>query len=159
MNNLLNIKKSLDKTKVLSYIIVVTRQSDWRMSMANLVFYEGWTDTLQALSKIKDIQFAKDAAWEIINYGTKGIYTTDDKDLIDFVDGMCAIQIDKSQKRYAACKENGSQGGRPQKVTKESVKELSDKGLSKQQIAETLKCSIRSVERKLAEVEIDDDDI
>lgn len=124
--------------------------------MSNLVFYEGWTDTLQALSKIKDIQFAKDATWEIINYGTKGKYTTNDKDLIDFVDGMCAAQIDKSQKRYAACKVNGSQGGRPEKCSKASVQRLRDAGLTKQEIADNLGCSVRSVERKLAEIKDDE---
>lgn len=117
--------------------------------MSNLVFYEGWVDTLQALSKIKDIQFAKDVAWEIINYGTKDTYWTDNKDIIDFVQGMCSAQIQKSQRRYAACKINGASGGRPKKYSNESILELHNSGLSNQEIANNLGCSVRTVERAL----------
>ena len=115
--------------------------------MANLVFYEGWTDTLHALSKIKDVQFAKEVAWEIINYGTKGQYTTDNKDIIDLVNGMCAIQIEKSQKRYKASKDNGTQGGRPPRFSKETILQMHEQGFSNQEIAEQLKCSVKTVER------------
>ena len=124
--------------------------------MSNLVFYEGWVDTLRALSKIKDIQFAKDAAWEIINYGTKGTYWTDNKDIIDFVQGMCSAQIQKSQRRYAACKTNGSAGGRPKKYSEETIIELHNSGLSNQEIANNLGCSIRTVERALMTYEEDE---
>ena len=81
------------------------------MVMANLVFYEGWLDTLINLSNINGKEFAKDAAWEILNYGIKGEYSTDDENLIGFVDGLCYAQIKKSQNRYETYQKNGEQGG------------------------------------------------
>ena len=103
--------------------------------MANLVFYEGWLDTLINLSNINGKEFAKDAAWEIRNYGIKGEYSSDDENLIGFVDGLCYAQIKKSQNRYEACRKNGEQGGTPPQYDHNKMIELYNQGMNINQIS------------------------
>ena len=113
--------------------------------MANLVFYEGWLDTLNTLAELNGEEFAKNAAWEILNYGIKGEYTTDNETLIRFVDGLCYAQIKKSQKRYEACKQNGSQGGSTSKYDHDTMVELYDQGMNINQISKKMNCSYNAV--------------
>lgn len=113
--------------------------------MANLVFYEGWLDTLSVLTELNGEEFAKNAAWQILNYGIKGEYTTNDETLIRFVDGLCYAQIKKSQEHYNSCKKAGAQGGAPAKYDHDKMIELYEQGMNINQISKKMKCSYNAV--------------
>ena len=113
--------------------------------MANLVFYEGWLDTLSVLTELNGEEFAKNAAWQILNYGIKGEYTTNDETLIRFVDGLCYAQIKKSQEHYNSCKKAGAQGGAPAKYDHDKMIELYEQGMNINQISKNMNCSYNAV--------------
>lgn len=113
--------------------------------MANLVFYEGWLDTLSVLTELNGEEFAKNAAWQILNYGIKGEYTTNDETLIRFVDGLCYAQIKKSQEHYNSCKKAGAQGGAPAKYDHDKMIELYEQGMNINQISKKMNCSYNAV--------------
>ena len=132
------------------------------MVLANLVFYEGWLDALINLSKISGDDFAKDAAWEILNYGIKGEYSTTDENLIGFIDGLCYAQIKKSQNRYEACRKNGEQGGAPAQYDHNEMIELYKQGMNINQISKNVNCSynaVRNVINKYKAITNRDDEI
>lgn len=113
--------------------------------MANLVFYEGWLDTLSVLTELNGEEFAKNAAWQILNYGIKGEYTTNDETLIRFVDGLCYAQIKKSQEHYDSCKRAGAQGGAPAKYDHDKMIEFYEQGMNINQISKKMNCSYNAV--------------
>lgn len=113
--------------------------------MANLVFYEGWLDTLSVLTELNGEEFAKNAAWQILNYGIKGEYTTNDETLIRFVDGLCYAQIKKSQEHYNSSKKAGAQGGAPAKYDHNKMIELYEQGMNINQISKKMNCSYNTV--------------
>ena len=113
--------------------------------MANLVFYEGWLDTLSVLTELNGEEFAKNAAWQILNYGIKGEYTTNDETLIRFVDGLCYAQIKKSQEHYNSSKKAGAQGGAPAKYDHNKMIELYEQGMNINQISKKMNCSYNAV--------------
>ena len=113
--------------------------------MANLVFYEGWLDTLSVLTELNGEEFAKNAAWQILNYGIKGEYTTNDETLIRFVDGLCYAQIKKSQEHYNSSKKAGTQGGAPAKYDHNKMIELYEQGMNINQISKKMNCSYNAV--------------
>jgi hypothetical protein len=124
----------------------------------NFVFLASWYDIIAAYDK-DNPGMAGELSKQIIYYGVTGELTTTDPIITSLINSMCAVIIDKSKRRYANCRENGAQGGRPEKFTKEDVRKLRDAGLTKQEIADNLLCSVRSVERKLAELREEDDEI
>lgn len=113
--------------------------------MANLVFYEGWLDTLSVLTELNGEEFAKNAAWQILNYGIKGEYTTNDETLIRFVDGLCYAQIKKSQEHYNSSKKAGAKGGAPAKYDHDKMIELYEQGMNINQISKKMNCSYNAV--------------
>jgi uncharacterized protein (DUF433 family) len=123
----------------------------------NFIFYGSWKEHLNGLKELCGEDVAKDVAWQIINYGTYKSFDTDDQKIIDIVNGMCRDLIDSAKKRREASISNGTKGGRPKKYSVEDMLDLRNKGLSPQDIADNLGCSVKTVQRALAAA--DDDEI
>ena len=116
----------------------------------NFVFYGSWIETLDGLSKKCGDDFAKDVAWQIIQFGTTKEMNTDDPVIIGIVNGMCRDLISSAKKRRDASLKNGAQGGRPKQFNEEEIFTLHSQGLSDQDIADNLGCSVRTVQRALS---------
>lgn len=119
----------------------------------NFVFYGSWKEHLDGLKELCGEDVAKEVAWQIINYGTYKDFDTDDQKIINMVNGMCRDLIVSAKKRRLASIENGKQGGRPKKYSDDEIKALYNKGLSPQEIADNLQCSIKTVQRALANID------
>lgn len=117
----------------------------------NFVFYGSWLDAIEGLEETNGREFANEFARQIINYGTSGEVTTDNKMLIGLINGMCKNLVEKSKKRYTASVENGKQGGRPTKFDPETIRAMKEQGMNYQEIAAELGCNVRTVQRALAD--------
>ena len=123
----------------------------------NFVFYGSWKEHLNGLKELCGEDVAKEVAWQIINYGTSKEFDTDDQKIINMVNGMCRDLIISAKRRRQASVENGRQGGRPTKYSQDDIAALYHKGLTEQDIADNLGCSLRTVQRAL--INIVDDEI
>jgi AraC-like DNA-binding protein len=123
----------------------------------NFLFLASWHDILEGYDNAGKPEIASEIAKQIIYYGVTGQITSDDPVVVGTVTGMCAALIDRSKKRYNTCVINGRQGGRPKKYSVDDMMALRDQGLSLQDIADNLGCSVKTVQRALAAV--DDDEI
>ena len=119
----------------------------------NFVFYGSWKEHLNGLQELCGEDVAKEVAWQIINYGTVKEFDTDDQKIIGMVNGMCRDLIDSAKKRREASIGNGRQGGRPKKYNLNDILALRDQGLSPQDIADNLGCSVKTVHRALADAD------
>ena len=116
----------------------------------NFIFYGSWKEHLDGLKDLCGDSVAKEVAWQIINYGTSADFDTDDQKIINMVNGMCRDLIVSAKKRRQASIDNGKQGGRPKKYKDEDIFYLHNQGLSPQDIADNLGCSVKTVQRTLA---------
>ena len=123
----------------------------------NFVFYGSWKEHLDGLKDLCDEDVAKEVAWQIINYGTYKGFDTEDQKIINMVNGMCRDLIVSAKKRRLASIENGKQGGRPKKYKEEDIVALFNQGLTCQDIADNLGCSVKTVQRALAAIDADDE--
>ena len=123
----------------------------------NFIFYGSWKEHLNGLKELCGEDVAKEVAWQIINYGTYKDFDTEDQNIINMVNGMCRDLIISAKKRREASVANGKQGGRPKKYSVDDMLALRDKGLSPQDIADNLGCSVKTVQRALATADSDDD--
>ena len=123
----------------------------------NFVFLASWYDVIEAYDKAGQSDIAASIAKEIITYGVTGQTTTDDPLILGIVRGMCATLIDKSKTRYIRSIENGKKGGRPKKYNVDNIIALHNQGLSAQDIAENLGCSVKTVQRALADATTEDE--
>lgn len=121
------------------------------MEYENFIFYGSWKEHLDGLKELCGEEVVKEVAWQIINYGTYKNFDTDDKTIINMVNGMCRDLIDSAKRRREKSATNGSQGGRPKKYTAEEMLALQGQGLSIPEIADRLGCSVKTVRRTLAD--------
>ena len=127
------------------------------MTYENFIFYGSWKEHLDGLKQLCGEDVAKEVAWQIINYGTYKGFDTEDQNVINMVNGMCRDLIDSAKKRREASVGNGKQGGRPKKYSVDDMIALRDQGLSLQDIADNLGCSVKTVQRALAAADSDDE--
>ena len=123
----------------------------------NFLFLASWHDILEGYDNAGKPEMASEIAKQIIYYGVTGQMTSNDPVVIGTVTGMCAALIDRSKKRYNTCVANGKQGGRPKKYSVDDMLHLRNQGLSDQDIADNLGCNLKTVQRTLANADIDDE--
>ena len=116
----------------------------------NFLFLASWHDILEGYDAAGKPEIASELAKQIIYYGVTGQTTSNDPVIVGTVTGMCAALIDKSKKRYNSCVANGKKGGRPKQYNNEDILYLHQQGLSEQDIADNLGCSVKTVQRALA---------
>ena len=116
----------------------------------NFIFYGSWKEHLNGLEELCGKDVVKEVAWQIINYGTTKEFDTDDQKIINIVNGMCRDLIISAKKRREASVTNGKQGGRPKQYSIDDMLYLRNQGLSPQEIADNLGCSVKTVQRALA---------
>jgi hypothetical protein len=118
--------------------------------MNDFIFLSNWYDVIKAYDDAGQEDMANAIAKEIIIYGVTGDTRTTDPLIYGIVKGLCADQIKRPKARYAHSVENGKKGGRPKKYNLEDMVSLRSYGLSDQEIADNLGCSIKTVQRTLA---------
>ena len=97
------------------------------------------------------VEYARETLWEIMLMGTAGEMETSKKSIRGIVDGMCRENILAARRKYEKTKVDGTKGGRPRKAEPLVVAEMLENGKTKQEIAQELDCSVRTVERAKAE--------
>ena len=116
----------------------------------NFIFFESWERYLKTLEEDKDVDYVNAVARAIIQYGLYGKSETEDQTILRKVDAVCSDLMKSTKSRYAASVKNGGQGGRPKKYDDEIIQSLYNQGLSPQDIADNLGCSVKTVQRALA---------
>ena len=120
---------------------------DGRQKYESFLFYGSWRETLEGFAEGISPEFAKEALWNLMLCATAGDIETDNKVIIGFINGCCMPNIDKVKERYRQSVENGKKGGRPRTVDRKEVAKLREQGLTNQEVATKLKCSVSSVEK------------
>lgn len=115
----------------------------------NFVFLASWAEAIEAYDKAGQPELGGELAKQIIYYGTSGQMTTDNPLIVGVIRAMCVALIDKSKKKYNACKANGNKGGRPTQFPVEKMLELRELGLSNDEISAKMGCSVQTVNKKL----------
>ena len=115
----------------------------------NFIFFESWERYLKTLEEDKDINYVNAVARAIIQYGLYGKYDTDDQTIIRKVDAVCSDLMKSTKSRYVASVQNGQQGGRPVRYDPEVMRQMRNSGLTYQDIADNMGCSLRTVQRAL----------
>ena len=115
----------------------------------NFVFLASWVEAIEAYDNAGQPELAGELAKQIIYYGTKGKMTTDNPLIEGFVKAMCVAIIDQAKQKYQGCKNNGNRGGRPTEFPIEKMLELRKSGLSNEEIAAEMKCSLQTVNKKI----------
>ena len=115
----------------------------------SFVFFNSWERYLKTLELDRDINYVNAVARAIIQYGISGTIETEDPTILSRVEAVCADLMQSSNARYNAALKGGYSGGRPLSYDPDTIKELRDRGLTHQQIAEELGCSVRTVQRAL----------
>ena len=116
----------------------------------NFVFYASWLDALSGLDETNSREFANEFLRQIVIYGVTGEIETNNPMIIGFINAMCKDLLDKSKKRYNSCVANGKKGGRPKEYSRDDMLHLRDQGLSDQEIADNLGCTVKTVQRALS---------
>ena len=116
----------------------------------NFVFYASWLDALSGLDETNSREFANEFLRQIVIYGVTGEIETDNPMIVGFINAMCKDLLDKSKKRHKACIENGNRGGRPKQYDDDEMRALYQQGMSVEDIATKMGCSIKTVQRALS---------
>ena len=125
--------------------------------MNDFVFLANWYDIIKAYDDAGQPEMASSIAKEIIIYGVTGNTKTTDPLIYGIIRGLCADQIKRPKVRSARSVKNENKCGRPQKYDKDQMLKLRNDGLSDQDIADNLRCSVKTVQRALASADDDDE--
>ena len=129
------------------------------MDKKSFVFFNSWERYLKTLELDKDMNYVNAVARAIIQYGISGAIENNDPTILSRVEAVCSDLMQSSTDRYNAALRGGSRGGRPPVHNPEVIKELRSRGMTHQQIADELGCSVRTVQRALDVKEETDDEI
>lgn len=129
----------------------------------NFVFYASWLDALSGLDETNSREFSNEFLRQIVIYGVTGEIETDNPMIVGFINAMCKDLLDKSKRRYNACVANGKKGGRAREYNPDDIMYLSNQGLTNQEIADNLGCSLKTVQRAFTDAsqtpQIDEEEI
>ena len=115
----------------------------------NFIFLASWASTIESFDEANQPELAGELAKQIIYYGTKGEITTDNPVVRGIVEGMCIALIDQAKQKYQNCKVNGNLGGRPEKYPVSEMTRMREAGLTNEEIADNMGCSVQTVIKKL----------
>ena len=115
----------------------------------NFVFYGRWRNLIEGF----DQETAKEILWQIMLMGTSGEITTDNPMIRAIITGAIECNMTKAKNRYAAALKSK---GRVQQYSSDEIKSLNIKGVTNQEIANALGCSLRTVQRALQEDNFED---
>lgn len=119
----------------------------------SFVFFDSWERYLKTLEDDKDINYVNAVARAMIQYGLHGECETTEETILRKVDAVCSDLMQSTQSRYIASISGGKQGGRPIRHDPETIRALRNSGMTYQEIAEEMNCSVRTVQRALGNVE------
>lgn len=119
----------------------------------SFIFFDSWERYLETLEEDRDINYVNAVARAIIQYGLRGECKTTDQTIIRKVDAVCSDLMQSTQSRYVASVRGGKQGGRPVQHDPETIRALRNAGMTYQDIADQIGCSIRTVQRALGNSE------
>lgn len=122
----------------------------------SFVFFGSWERYLKTLELDRDVDYVNAVARAIIQYGLQGKIENTDPTILSRVEAVCSDLMQSSTARYNAAVKGGGQGGRQREYDPELIKELRTRGMTYQQIADELGCSIRTVQRALDSKEDDE---
>lgn len=112
------------------------------------LFYATFLDTAKELMQTNN-ELALKYLLAVANYGIYGEY--DEKDpMINALMQQVIFGIDHAQSRREKQTTDGSKGGRKRKFPPEKILAMKQEGKTNQEIANELKCSVRTVERAIA---------
>lgn len=117
----------------------------------NFVFYASWLDALSGLDETNSREFANEFLRQIVIYGVTGEIETNNPMIVGFINAMCKDLLDKSKKRHKACIENGNRGGRPKQYDDDKMRSLYQQGMSVEDIAQKMGCSVKTVQRAMSD--------
>lgn len=124
------------------------------------IFFESWERYLKTLELDRDRAYVNEVCRAIVQYGLYGKTETTDDTILQRVDAVCADLMNNAKARYAAAVKGGrnGSGGRPTQYDPETILALRNSGMTHQEIAHELGCSVRTVQRALEEADNNDDD-
>ena len=115
----------------------------------NFIFLASWASTIESFDEANQPELAGELAKQIVYYGTRGEITTDNPMIRGIVEGMCVALIDQAKQKYQNCKVNGNLGGRPERYPVSEMVRLREAGLTNEEIADNMSCSVQTVIKKL----------
>ena len=115
----------------------------------SFVFFSSWERYLKTLELDKDIDYVNAVARAIIQYGITGEIESTDPTVLSRVEAVCADLMQSSTERYNAALRGGTTGGRPRSHDPKVIRQMYKDGIPIQNIADTLGCSKRTVQRAI----------
>lgn len=116
---------------------------------SSFVFYESVYKQANALHKRNKKEEELELLRAIIEYGLYGVIPEEESDVWLYGFEQAATSISAAKTRYEAAKENGSKGGRPVKFPMMDMVKYREQGMTNNQIAAYMGCSVKTVESKL----------
>lgn len=98
--------------------------------------------------KMMDAETQREAAMALLEQAFTGVQQTSHNVMVQMLLRMSYDNQIATLERYHSAVRSGSAGGRPETIPAKQVQELTEKGLTQEQIAEKLKCSVSTVQKK-----------
>lgn len=116
---------------------------------SSFVFYESVYKQANALHKRNKKEEELELLRAIMEFGLYGVIPEEESDVWLYGFEQAATSISAAKTRYEAAKENGSKGGRPVKYPMMDMVKYREQGMTNNQIAAYMGCSVKTVENKL----------
>ena len=98
--------------------------------------------------KMMDGETQREAAMALLEQAFTGVQQTSKNIMVQMLLRMSYDNQIATLERYHSAVRSGSAGGRPETISAKQVQELTEKGLTQEQIAEKLKCSVSTIQKK-----------
>lgn len=98
--------------------------------------------------KMMDAETQREAAMALLEQAFTGVQQTSHNVMVQMLLRMSYDNQIATLERYHSAVRSGSAGGRPETISAKQIQELTEKGLTQEQIAEKLKCSVSTVQKK-----------